>query len=188
MKSFIESQCDEIAADFMLLKGMSADIEAAARMWIDALQSGGKVMFCGNGGSAADAQHLAAELSGRYELDRPGLAGLALTTDSSALTAIGNDMGFDRVFSRQVEALGKPGDVLYAISTSGNSPNVVAAVEMAKRMGVKTIAVTGGRGGRLKELCDLALCVPAGKANHIQELHIAIGHMLCGLAERALNG
>ena len=188
MKSFIESQCDEIAADFLRLKEMSAAIEAAACMWIEALRTGGKVMFCGNGGSAADAQHLAAELSGRYELDRPGMAGLALTTDTSALTAIGNDMGFDRVFSRQVEALGRPGDVLYAISTSGNSPNIVAAVEMAKRLGIKTIAVTGEGGGKLKAICDLALCAPAGKANHIQELHIAIGHMLCGLAERALNG
>ncbi len=188
MKSFIESQCDEIAADFLRLKEMSAAIEAAACMWIEALRTGGKVMFCGNGGSAADAQHLAAELSGRYELDRPGMAGLALTTDTSALTAIGNDMGFDRVFSRQVEALGRPGDVLYAISTSGNSPNIVAAVEMAKRLGIKTIAVTGEGGGKLKDICDLALCAPAGKANHIQELHIAIGHMLCGLAERALNG
>lgn len=188
MKSFIESQCDEIAADFLRLKEMSAAIEAAACMWIEALRTGGKVMFCGNGGSAADAQHLAAELSGRYELDRPGMAGLALTTDTSALTAIGNDMGFDRVFSRQVEALGRPGDVLYAISTSGNSPNIVAAVEMAKRLGIKTIAVTGDGGGKLKDICDLALCAPAGKANHIQELHIAVGHMLCGLAERALNG
>lgn len=188
MKSFIESQCDEIAADFLRLKEMSAAIEAAACMWIEALRTGGKVMFCGNGGSAADAQHLAAELSGRYELDRPGMAGLALTTDTSALTAIGNDMGFDRVFSRQVEALGRPGDVLYAISTSGNSPNIVAAVDMAKRLGIKTIAVTGEGGGKLKDICDLALCAPAGKANHIQELHIAIGHMLCGLAERALNG
>jgi len=188
MKPFIESQCDEIAANFVALKALAPVVEQVACLWIDALQAGGKVMFCGNGGSAADAQHLAAELAGRYELDRPGLAGLALTTDTSALTAIGNDFGFERVFARQVEALGRPGDVLYAISTSGNSPNVVAAVETARRLGIKTVAVTGAGGGRLKELCDLALSVPATKANHIQELHIALGHLLCGLAERALNG
>ena len=188
MKPFIESQCDEIAANFLALKALAPALADAACLWIDALRAGGKVMFCGNGGSAADAQHLAAELSGRYELERPGLAGLALTTDTSALTAIANDMGFDRVFARQVEALGRPGDVLYAISTSGHSPNVLAAVETARRLGVKTIAVTGADGGRLKELCDVALCVPARKANHIQELHIALGHLLCGLAERALNG
>ena len=188
MKPFIESQCDEIAANFVALKALAPAIEAAANLWIDALRAGNKVMFCGNGGSAADAQHLAAELSGRYALDRPGMAGLALTTDTSALTAIANDMGFERVFARQVEALARPGDVLYAISTSGHSPNVVAAAETARRLGVKTIAVTGADGGRLKALCDLALCVPARKANHIQELHIAVGHLLCGLAEKALHG
>ena len=188
MKSFIESQCDAIAANFVALKALAPALADAACLWIDALRAGHKVMFCGNGGSAADAQHLAAELSGRYELDRPGLAGLALTTDTSALTAIANDMGFDRIFARQVEALGRPGDVLYAISTSGRSPNVLAAVETARRLGVRTIAVTGADGGRLKELCDVALCVPARKANHIQELHIAVGHMLCGLVEKALHG
>lgn len=178
----------EVKQHILSNEALMARVQAAADVMAQSLRAGGKVHFCGNGGSAADAQHLAAELSGRYELDRPGLAGLALTTDTSALTAIGNDFGFERVFARQVEALGRPGDVLYAISTSGNSPNVVAAVETARRLGIKTVAVTGAGGGRLKELCDLALSVPATKANHIQELHIALGHLLCGLAERALNG
>lgn len=187
MKEFIETQCAEIAANFERLKALSGSIASAAELCIAALKSGGKVMFCGNGGSAADAQHLAAELSGRYEMNRPGLAGLALTTDTSALTAIANDFGYDRVFARQVEALGRPGDVLYAISTSGNSPNVLAAIETARARGVKVIAVTGESGGRMKDACDVLLAAPAQKAAHIQELHIAMGHMICGLVERALN-
>lgn len=187
-QDFIRSQCDEIAADFAALKAIAPSVEAAAGLWIDALRRGGKVMFCGNGGSAADAQHLAAELSGRYEMDRPGMAGLALTTDSSALTAIANDFGYETVFARQVEALGRRGDALYAISTSGGSPNVVRAAQKAKSMGISVIAVTGASGGALAELADVALRVPASKANHVQEMHIAVGHMLCGLAERALNG
>ena len=162
--------------------------EEAAALVVGALRDGRKVLAAGNGGSAAEAMHLAEELSGRYHADRRALPGLALCADGTALTCIGNDFGFERVFARQVEALGRPGDVLYAISTSGNSPNVVAAVETARRLGIKTVAVTGAGGGRLKELCDLALSVPATKANHIQELHIALGHLLCGLAERALNG
>ena len=121
-------------------------------------------------------------------MDRPGMAGLALTTDTSALTAIANDYGYDRVFARQVEALGRPGDVLYAISTSGNSPNVVAAAETARRLGMKVVAVTGEGGGRLASICDILLAVPASRANHIQEMHIAVGHMICGLVERAVNG
>ena len=188
MQKFVMSQCDEISAAFAELKCLAPAVEAAAKLWIDALRGGGKVMFCGNGGSAADAQHLAAELSGRYEMNRPGMAGLALTTDTSAITAIANDMGFETVFARQVEALGRPGDVLYAISTSGNSPNVRRAAEKARAMGIAVVGVTGRNGGALKGLSDVLLAVPASKANHIQELHIAVGHMLCGLAERAVNG
>lgn len=188
MKTFIEAQCEEIAENFRLLKALSGPVAAAAELCVAALKAGGKVMFCGNGGSAADAQHLAAELSGRYELNRAGIAGLALTTDTSALTAIANDFGYDRVFARQVEALGRPGDVLYAISTSGNSANVIAAVEAARKIGVKVIAVTGAAGGRMKADCDVLLNVPADKAAHIQEMHIAVGHMICGLVERALHG
>lgn len=188
MKRFVEEQCAEIAANFGKLKALGASVAEAAELCVAALRGGGKVMFCGNGGSAADAQHLAAELSGRYEMDRPGMAGLALTTDTSAITAIANDFGYDRVFARQVEALGRPGDVLYAISTSGNSPNVLAAAETARRMGVRVVAVTGAGGGKLRELCDVLLNVPAEGSAHVQEMHIAVGHMICGIVERALNG
>ncbi|MBE6382767.1 MAG: D-sedoheptulose 7-phosphate isomerase [Lentisphaerae bacterium] len=188
MKCFIESQCDEISANFLELKGLSGAIADAAVLCSNALAAGGKVMFCGNGGSAADAQHLAAELTGRYEMDRPGMAGLALTTDTSALTAISNDYGYERVFARQVEALGRPGDVLVAISTSGNSPNVVAAAETARKLGVKTVALAGAGGGKLASVCDVVLAVPATRASHVQEMHIAVGHMICGLVERAANG
>ena len=188
MKGFIESQCDEIAANFTNLKGLSGAIADAAVMCSNAIAAGGKVMFCGNGGSAADAQHLAAELTGRYEMNRPGMAAVALTTDTSALTAISNDYGYERVFARQLEALGRPGDVLVAISTSGNSPNVVAAVEAARKIGVKTIAFAGAGGGKLASLCDVVLAVPATRACHIQEMHIAVGHMVCGIVEGELNG
>ena len=181
-------QCDEIAANFSALKSLAPAIKATADMWIEALRRGGKVMFCGNGGSAADAQHLAAELSGRYEMNRPAMAGLALTTDTSAITAISNDLGYETVFARQVEALGRPGDVLYAISTSGNSPNVVMAAEKAKSLGIAVIAATGGNGGKLAKFADILINVPAAKASRIQEMHIAVGHILCSLAERALNG
>ena len=188
MINFIESECNAIANNFMALKALAPAIADAAVLCTNAIADGSKVLFCGNGGSAADAQHLAAELSGRYEMDRPGMAGLALTPDTSALTAIANDYGYDRVFARQVEALGRPGDVLYAISTSGNSPNVVAAAETARRLGMKVVAVTGEGGGRLASICDILLAVPASRANHIQEMHIAVGHMICGLVERAVNG
>lgn len=186
MNDFVEAQCDEIAANFIALKDLSQSVAKAADLCIASLRAGGKILFCGNGGSAADAQHLAAEISGRYEMDRPGMAGLALTTDTSALTAIANDLGYERVFARQIEALGRPGDVLYAISTSGNSANVLAAIEIARKIGLKVVAVTGSTGGKMAGGCDVLLNVPADKAAHIQEMHIAIGHMICGLVERAL--
>ena len=187
MKAFIEAKCTEIAANFERLKALSGAVVAAADLCTAALKAGGKVMFCGNGGSAADAQHLAAELSGRFERNRAGLAGLALTTDTSALTAIANDFGYDRVFARQVEALGRPGDVLYAISTSGNSPNVLAAVEAARARGIRVIAVTGASGGQMRAACDVLLNVPAVAAARVQEMHIAVGHMICGIVEEALD-
>ena len=187
MKAFIEAKCTEIAANSERLKALSGAVVAAADLCTAALKAGGKVMFCGNGGSAADAQHLAAELSGRFERNRAGLAGLALTTDTSALTAIANDYGYDRVFARQVEALGRPGDVLYAISTSGNSPNVLAAVEAARARGIRVIAVTGASGGQMRAACDVLLNVPAVAAARVQEMHIAVGHMICGIVEEALD-
>lgn len=152
-----------------------------------AIQQGKKIMFIGNGGSAADAQHLAAELSGRYKIERRGLPGLALTTDTSALTAIGNDYGYDQVFSRQVEALGNAGDVLIAISTSGNSPNVLNAVVAAKKQAIVTIGFTGKDGGALKAKCDQCLIVPSNDTARIQEMHILVGHILCQHIDQAFG-
>jgi D-sedoheptulose 7-phosphate isomerase len=143
------------------------------------LKRGCRILICGNGGSAADAQHFAAELSGRYVKERRALAGIALTTDTSALTAIGNDYGFDHVFSRQVEALGRPGDLLVGISTSGNSPNVIKAVEAAKGLGMRTLGLLGRDGGKLKELCDDALVVPDPVTARVQEIHLMIYHFWC---------
>jgi D-sedoheptulose 7-phosphate isomerase len=147
------------------------------------LKRGCRVLVCGNGGSAADAQHFAAELSGRYVKERRALAGIALTTDTSALTAIGNDYGFDRIFSRQVEALGRPGDILIGISTSGNSPNVILAVEAAKQLGVRTLGLLGRDGGKLRTLVDDALVVPCPVTARIQEVHQMIYHFWCEAIE-----
>ncbi len=161
-------------------------VAEAAEAMVACLESGGTVYFCGNGGSAADAQHLAAELAGRYLLERPAIAAVALTTNSSALTAIGNDYGFDVVFSRQLEGLGAPGDVLVAISTSGGSANVVRAVEAAHLQGMTVIGMTGLEGTRFAKLCDLALVTPSASTPRIQEGHITMGHALCELIERAM--
>jgi len=152
---------------------------AQAQDMAERLKRGCRILVCGNGGSAADAQHFAAELSGRYVKERRALAGIALTTDTSALTAIGNDYGFDQVFSRQVEALGRPGDLLVGISTSGNSPNVIRAVEAAQTQGMKTLGLLGRDGGKLKALCDEALVVPSPVTARIQEVHQMIYHFWC---------
>jgi len=152
---------------------------AQAEDMAERLRRGCKVLVCGNGGSAADAQHFAAELSGRYVKERRALAGVALTTDTSAITAIGNDYGFDQIFSRQVEALGRPGDLLVGISTSGNSPNVIRAVEAAKSLGMKTLGLLGRDGGKLAGLCDDALVVPSSVTARIQETHLMIYHFWC---------
>lgn len=169
-----------------LAENLADRLAIAARLVAEALRRGNKVMFCGNGGSAADSQHLAAELVGRYRRNRPGLAALALTVDTSALTAIGNDFGFEEVFSRQVEALGQPGDVLVAISTSGRSPNVLRAVDAARALGLKTVGLVGRDGGQLAGLVDLALVVPSEDTARIQECHITLGHILCDLVEGEL--
>jgi D-sedoheptulose 7-phosphate isomerase len=165
---------------------LAEPVAAAAEKVIAALRAGRKVLLCGNGGSAADAQHIAAELVGRYARERRGLPAVALTTDTSALTAIGNDYGFDRIFARQVEALAQAGDVLIAISTSGNSPNVLQAVETARQLGVGTIGLAGRGGGALRALADLCLVAPHEETARIQELHITIGHIICDLVEAAL--
>jgi D-sedoheptulose 7-phosphate isomerase len=161
-----------------------AHIESFAERSAEALARGGKLVFFGNGGSAADAQHLAAELTVRLREDRPSLAGLALTANSSVLTAAGNDFGFDRIFERQVESLVAPGDVLVALSTSGNSPNVVRAIEAGARRGAFRVALTGETGGELARRVDLLLNVPSRDPQRIQEAHITIGHIVCSLIER----
>jgi len=154
-------------------------ILAQAADMAERLKRGCRILVCGNGGSAADAQHFAAELSGRYVKERRALAGIALTVDSSALTAIGNDYGFDRVFSRQVEALGRPGDLLVGISTSGNSPNVIHAVAAARELGLRTLGLLGRDGGQLKGLVDDALVVPSQVTARIQEIHMMTYHFWC---------
>jgi D-sedoheptulose 7-phosphate isomerase len=162
---------------------IAATIDAIARACVTALRAGGKVLFAGNGGSAADAQHLAGEFVSRFNFDRPGLAGIALTTDSSVLTAIGNDYGYEHVFRRQVQALARRGDVLLGLSTSGNSPNVVAALAEARGLGVVTVGFTGNRNGRMDSLCDHLIRVPSALTPRIQEGHIVVGHTLCGVVE-----
>jgi len=163
-------------------------IAQAARLWLDTLRQGGLIAFCGNGGSAADAQHLAGELISRFRRDRASFRGLALTTDTSILTAIGNDFTFACVFARQVEGHMRAGDLLVAISTSGNAGNCVLAVEQARSMGVATMALTGESGGKLRPLVDLCLRVPSGDTPRIQEAHITIGHIICDLVEAELTG
>ena len=163
----------------------SAIVEGAA-MLTECLESGGKLLFFGNGGSAADAQHLAAEFVGRFVKERRALPAIAFTTDSSILTAVGNDYGFDQVFSRQVEALGLPNDVAIGISTSGNSPNVLLALKEASKRGLKTIGLAGKDGGELARCVDLAIVVPASNTARIQECHIAIGHLFCELVEEQM--
>jgi D-sedoheptulose 7-phosphate isomerase len=182
----IRAEVDEISSGFARLSTQSAAIEQAAGAMIAALAAGNKIMFCGNGGSAADSQHLAAELMGRYLRDRAPLPALALTVDTSALTAISNDYGYDEVFARQLRGVGRRGDVLVGLSTSGNSANVIAAIEAARAMGVIAIGMTGTNSGRMDDLCDILIKVPATRTNRIQEMHIAVGHMLCGFVEDAL--
>jgi len=157
-----------------------------SEMLVNALKQGNKVLLFGNGGSAADAQHIAAELVGRFAFDRPALPALALSVNSSCVTAIGNDYGFDQVFSRQIEALARSGDVAIGITTSGNSPNILRAVSTAKKMGLSTIGLTGSAGGQLKNSVDHCICVPSNETPRIQECHILIGHIISELVEREI--
>ncbi len=166
----------------------AAEIEAVASPIIAALKAGNKVLICGNGGSAADAQHFAAELSGRYVRERKALPGIALTADTSVLTAISNDYGFGRVFARQVEALGRKGDVLVLISTSGESENLLEAANAAKALGMATVGLLGKGGGRLKMPCDRSLVVASDSTPAVQEMHILIIHCICGMVDDAFAG
>lgn len=162
-----------------VIETLPGDIEKACEMAVTTIKSGHKIMFCGNGGSAADAQHLAAELSGRYKKERKGLAGLALSTDTSAITAIANDYAYDVIFSRQVEALAKEGDLIIGISTTGNSNNIIKAFETGKRQRCKSIGFSGKGGGKFNGKCDLNIVVPSMETPRIQEMHIMIGHIIC---------
>ncbi len=166
---------------------MVPDIQEASTLMVNTLKGGGKVLLCGNGGSAADAQHIAAELTGRYKSERKGLPAIALTTDTSALTAISNDYGYDRVFDRQVEALANKGDLLVGISTSGNSQNIISALTSAKSAGCQTLGFSGRAGGEMNKVCDINLVVPSTDTPRIQEIHILIGHILCQAVDNAFK-
>ena len=164
------------------------DIARLGAAWVDTLKAGGKILFCGNGGSAADSQHLAAELVVRFRRERQGLAGLALTTDTSVLTAGGNDYGYDSIFARQVQALGREGDLLVGISTSGGSGNVVAAMTAAKEAGIRTMAWCGSKGGLIADMADLVFAAPSEETARIQECHLLVGHILCDLVDDEFAG
>lgn len=185
--ALLRSGLDEHMEVFQQLATLTPIIQEAAGLVAATLSQGGKLMLCGNGGSAADSQHLAAELIGRFLKDRPPLAAVALSTDTSALTCIANDYGFDDVFSRQVVGLGRKGDCLIAISTSGNSRNVLRAAEAARAAGIPVIGLLGRDGGALRVLCELAIIVPSATTARIQEAHIFIGHTLCAMVEEALG-
>jgi D-sedoheptulose 7-phosphate isomerase len=165
---------------------LAAAIEAAAAACVGALKAGAKLLFMGNGGSAADSQHLAGEMVSRFAYDRPGLPAFALTTDTSVLTAIGNDYGYELLFKRQVQAVGKPGDVLFGITTSGRSPNIIAALEAGRAMGLVTVGMTGNLGERITKVVDHCIEIPSGSTPKIQEGHIICGHIICGLIESAM--
>lgn len=179
MTSSFTTQLNDHIAVMELLHTLEPQVEAVGKLWLDCLNQGNKILLMGNGGSAADAQHIAAELVGRFVCERKGLAAIALTTDTSILTSVGNDYGFDYVFSRQVEGLANKGDIIFAYSTSGTSKNVINAIDTAKEIGCKTIVLTGDSGGKLRDISDHCLCVPSNYTPRIQEAHAFIGHMLC---------
>ncbi len=189
MRSYISSKISEaqrvmtimLADDELLLR-----LEAAAQACIACMRAGGKILLAGNGGSAADAQHMAGEFVSRFAFDRPGLPAMALTVDTSILTAIGNDYGYEHLFARQVQANGKKGDVFIGYSTSGTSPNILCAFAEARTKGLVCVGMTGNRGGPMFELCDYLMEVPSNDTPKIQEGHLVLGHILCGLVEKAL--
>jgi D-sedoheptulose 7-phosphate isomerase len=188
MQSTIEFEFSEhLKTTQATLEYIAEPLETAAKLCIDSLQNGGKILIFGNGGSAADAQHIAAELVGRYKAERKGLPAIALTTDTSALTSIGNDYGYKHVFDRQVEALANKGDVVIGISTGGSSGNVINGLQTAKDLGCKLIGFSGRDGGEMNDLCDVNLVVPAEDTPRIQEMHIVIGHTICHLIDQAFK-
>lgn len=176
---------ESIAVKEQLLKSQAENIQKAAEVIISCLKKGGKLILCGNGGSAADSQHIAAELVGRFKKERPAIPAVALTTNASILTAIANDYGYQHVFKRQVEALAAKNDVVMGISTSGNAPSVINAVEYANKIGLATVALTAGDGGKLAKAAKFCIIVPSKSTPRIQESHITIGHIICELIEEA---
>lgn len=188
MNSKVSKHIDDSIKTKKLLKKQIPLIEKASDLITNSLRRGGKLILMGNGGSAADAQHIAAEFVGKYNIARKGLPAIALTTNSSTITAIGNDFGYDKVFYRQIEALATKKDVVIAISTSGNSKNVIRAIELAKKNKIDTIGMTGKNGGKLSTLVDIAIRVPSSNTQHIQESHIMIGHIIVDLVEEKLKG
>jgi len=188
MQSTIEFEFSEhLKTAQATLEYIAGPLEIAANLCIDCLQNGGKILIFGNGGSAADAQHIAAEMVGRYKVERKGLPAIALTTDTSALTSIGNDYGYNHIFDRQVEALANEGDAVIGISTGGSSANVISALKLANKLGCKTIGLSGRDGGEMNTLCDINLVVPAEDTPRIQEMHIVIGHTICHLIDQAFK-
>lgn len=189
MNSYISAQIAEaqrVMAAMLADRSLLTKVEAAAQACITCMKGGGKILLAGNGGSAADAQHIAGEFVSRFAFDRPGLPAIALTTDTSILTAIGNDYGYEKLFARQVQAHGQKGDVFIGYSTSGKSPNVLLAFEEARARGLVCIGLTGNRGGPMRDLCHHLLEVPSADTPKIQEGHLVLGHILCGLVENAI--
>ena len=183
MKKIIKEYFNAVSENFKNLDSQIENINLAANLIIDSLKKENKIIFCGNGGSAADSQHLAAELVGRYKLNRDPLAAISLTVDTSAITAIANDFGYDEVFSKQLLGIGKKNDVLYAISTSGKSKSIINAIKIANDLGIKVISLTGKNLSAMNELSDITINTPSSDTNHIQEMHIAIGQLICGIVE-----
>ncbi|MDF2529383.1 MAG: Phosphoheptose isomerase [Gammaproteobacteria bacterium] len=189
MKKFVISELEKTALLFSNLlqdAHIHDQLASAVSMIVRCMHAGGKVLLAGNGGSAADAQHIAGEFVSRFYYDRPGLPAFALTVDSSVLTAIGNDYGYEYLFARQVEACGKAGDVFVGISTSGNSPNILSAFNAAREKGIATIGLSGESGGKMRDLCDLCICIPSKETPKIQEGHIVVSHIICALVEREM--
>jgi len=183
MKQIIQQELIAHQQTAQAMDTLTNDIEVAAKLCINALKKGKKILIFGNGGSAADAQHIAAELVGRYKTERKGLPAIALTTDTSTLTSIGNDYGYDRIFDRQIEALASQDDIVIGISTGGSSGNVINALVLAKEMGCRAIGFSGRSGGAMNDLCDINLVVPSEDTPRIQEMHIFIGHTICHLID-----
>tara|TARA_B100000242_G_scaffold294395_1_gene277174 strand:- start:13707 stop:14306 length:600 start_codon:yes stop_codon:yes gene_type:complete len=191
MKKYINSQiieCSNVMNKMLKDEALSSLLISSANSCVECLNSGGKILLAGNGGSAADAQHIAGELVSRFAFDRPGLSAIALTTDTSILTAIGNDYGYENLFERQIQAIGNEKDVFIAYSTSGSSPNIINALKYAQKNGILTIGLTGIRKGIMTEHCDICLEVPSLDTPKIQEGHLVLGHIICGLIENSIFG